>query len=213
MEKALLLFAVHGYEGVSVAQIAGAVGIKAPSLYKHYKNKQEIFDTILLEVTNRMINARNKLAVPIDSGMVSRYEQITPDELTKMCFNLFSFYIEDEIVSGFRKMLIVERYRNTEADELYQRFFINGPLEMEVSLFTELINRGRFINGDPRIMALHFYSPLFLLMSKFDNGGSNTDELKDLISRLVHSFTGRYWNDKYQQRMEDHKSIPEGSRR
>jgi AcrR family transcriptional regulator len=197
LEKALSLFAVNGYEGVSVAQIAVAVGIKAPSLYKHYKNKQEIFDTILLEVSNRMTKARNMLAVPIDSGMVNRYEQITPDELTKMCFDLFSFYIEDEIVSGFRKMLIVERYRSTEADELYQRFFINGPLEMEVSLFTELINRGRFINGDPRIMALHFYSPLFLLMFKFDNGGFNTEELKDLISRLVNSFTDKYWNERY----------------
>ena len=46
MEKALMLFAEKGYEAVSVAQIASAVGCSAPALYKHYKSKQEILDTL-----------------------------------------------------------------------------------------------------------------------------------------------------------------------
>ena len=33
--EALRLFAVSGYEAVTVEQISAAVGIKAPSLYKH----------------------------------------------------------------------------------------------------------------------------------------------------------------------------------
>ena len=45
--EAVKLFAKEGYEAVSVDQIANAVGIKAPSLYKHYKNKRDIFDSIL----------------------------------------------------------------------------------------------------------------------------------------------------------------------
>ena len=44
--EALRLFSKRGYDAVSVEQIASAVGIKAPSLYKHYKSKQEIFDAI-----------------------------------------------------------------------------------------------------------------------------------------------------------------------
>ena len=40
LSEALKLFASKGYEAVSVAQIAGAVGIKAPSLYKHYDSKR-----------------------------------------------------------------------------------------------------------------------------------------------------------------------------
>ncbi len=39
LDKALSLFAISAYEGVTVADIANAVGIKAPSLYKHYKSK------------------------------------------------------------------------------------------------------------------------------------------------------------------------------
>ena len=43
--KALHLFASYGYDAVSVAQIAKAVGIQAPSLYKHYASKEDIFQT------------------------------------------------------------------------------------------------------------------------------------------------------------------------
>ena len=47
LAEAVSLFAKEGYEAVSVEQIAKAVGIKAPSLYKHYKSKRDIFDSIL----------------------------------------------------------------------------------------------------------------------------------------------------------------------
>ena len=36
LETALTLFAKNGYDGTSVEQIAQDVGIKAPSLYKHF---------------------------------------------------------------------------------------------------------------------------------------------------------------------------------
>ena len=44
---ALRLFARDGYEAVSVSQIAGALGMTKGALYKHYKNKRDIFDSIL----------------------------------------------------------------------------------------------------------------------------------------------------------------------
>ena len=53
MDEALTLFAEKGYGNVFVGQIAEAVGIKAPSLYKHYKSKQDIFNAILDEMKRR----------------------------------------------------------------------------------------------------------------------------------------------------------------
>ena len=51
--EALRLFSKRGYDAVGVEQIASAVGIKAPSLYKHYKSKQDIFDAIFEETARR----------------------------------------------------------------------------------------------------------------------------------------------------------------
>lgn len=36
-------FAMYGYEGASLSQIAQKIGVKTPSLYAHFKSKEEIF--------------------------------------------------------------------------------------------------------------------------------------------------------------------------
>ena len=53
LDEALTLFSEKGYTNVFVGEIAERVGIKAPSLYKHYKNKQAIFDAIIGEMNRR----------------------------------------------------------------------------------------------------------------------------------------------------------------
>ena len=40
LDEALTLFAENGYDGTSVEEIAEKVGIKAPSLYNHFKGKR-----------------------------------------------------------------------------------------------------------------------------------------------------------------------------
>ncbi|MBP1992858.1 TetR/AcrR family transcriptional regulator [Paenibacillus eucommiae] len=46
-DVALKHFANHGYEGASLADIAADVGIKTPSIYAHYKGKDELFLTVV----------------------------------------------------------------------------------------------------------------------------------------------------------------------
>ena len=46
----LRLFAKNGYEAVSVSQIAGELGLTKGALYRHYANKQAIFESILEEM-------------------------------------------------------------------------------------------------------------------------------------------------------------------
>jgi len=43
LSKAIPLFAKSGYEGVSMRDIAGAVGISGAALYYHYPNKQSLY--------------------------------------------------------------------------------------------------------------------------------------------------------------------------
>ena len=47
IDESLSLFSIKGYKGTSVKNIADAVGIKDASLYKHFKSKQEILDTLV----------------------------------------------------------------------------------------------------------------------------------------------------------------------
>ncbi|KSU81155.1 transcriptional regulator, TetR family [Fictibacillus enclensis] len=56
---ALTHFANHGYSGASLAMIAADVGIKKPSIYAHFKNKDELF----LAVTEEAVQNEWKQAV------------------------------------------------------------------------------------------------------------------------------------------------------
>ena len=53
LDEALTLFSEKGYANVFVGEIAERVGIRAPSLYKHYKSKQAIFDAIIGDMRRR----------------------------------------------------------------------------------------------------------------------------------------------------------------
>lgn len=191
-KEALTLFSQYGYEGVSVKQISNAVGIKDSSLYNHYKSKQDIFDTILLEVTKRIEEARNKLTITDTHEMADEYQKMELITLSTMCYNLFSFYLKDELVCKFRKMLTIEQYANSNVGRLFKEIFIDNVLNFETKLFAKFIENGFFKNIDPYIMALHFYSPLFLLLFKCDSDEKSMIDIKELIDKHVQSFADCY---------------------
>ncbi len=62
------LFEVNGYEGVTMAQLAGALGIKAPSLYKHFDDKNALLKAVntltMQELTQAMRDAITEKITP-----------------------------------------------------------------------------------------------------------------------------------------------------
>ena len=70
---ALQLFARNGYEAVSVRTIAEELGITKGALYRHYKNKRDIFDSIV----ERMFQIDAKRAN--DYQMPAETYEVMPD--------------------------------------------------------------------------------------------------------------------------------------
>ncbi|WP_444685855.1 TetR/AcrR family transcriptional regulator [Alkalicoccus luteus] len=72
LEASLELFTASGYEGTSLGAIADKVGIKKPSLYAHFKNKEAIFleaveigEAGYHDLLKRMINEQKGTAAHI----------------------------------------------------------------------------------------------------------------------------------------------------
>ena len=61
---ALVLFAKNGYEAVSVNDIASRIGITKGALYKHYKNKRAIFESIIKRMYEIDAQRAEKYDVP-----------------------------------------------------------------------------------------------------------------------------------------------------
>lgn len=192
--QALTLFSEGGYEGVSMRDIAAAVGIKAASLYNHFKSKEDIFTSIINEMSKRYEEAVMRMQVPHGEmgEVVKAYMHVTEETLIEIARQMFLYFLKDDFASKFRRMLTIEQFRNTQTGEVFQSFFIDGAINFEKTLFENMMKQDGFIKCDPYIMALHFYSPMFLLLGKYDRLPDKEGEALDILARHVKQFSAVY---------------------
>ena len=74
-EAALKLFAERGYHGTTMKQLAGLLGVQAPSLYNHVGSKQEILRRL-------MTSGMGRLVADQDRALLSSSE--APEQLRAM---------------------------------------------------------------------------------------------------------------------------------
>ena len=129
--EALRLFSRKGYDAVSVEQIADAVGIKAPSLYKHYRSKQDIFDAIFVETAKRYGAFTDSISVHLGNSAqdLQVFRAITADALVEKVKSLMSYSLHDEFVSQFRRMVTIEQFRSPELSALYSQRYVAQILD------------------------------------------------------------------------------------
>ena len=191
--EALKFFAHDGYEGVSVRNIAKQLGITQAALYKHYSSKQDIFDSIVKHMNDDYIRRVEALGMPEGSSLeiAGKYEEIPLEAIINISEQQFLYWTQDEYASCFRKMLILEQYRNKQMSDLYQKNFGTGVIEYISSLFQEMINNGFFRKEDARLLAINFYSPIYMMMTLYD-GSDNKEEVIKMVKEHVEQFTRNY---------------------
>ena len=187
---ALRLFARDGYEAVSVSAIAGELGMTKGALYKHYKNKRDIFDHIVARMFQVDAERSRQYEVPEEQfdRSPSAYEQVTLENIRRFTLAQFMFWTEDEFASNFRRMLTLEQYRSAEMAELYSSCLVAGPVAYMEDIFREMISSGILNDADPKQLALAFYAPLFLLINMWDQAGDRAAlaaMLDDHIARFI----------------------------
>ena len=177
LKEAVRLFSKEGYEAVSVDLIAKAVGIKAPSLYKHYKNKRDIFDSILRFMEQQDSENAAACSMPTETPdkTPEDYKRASTENLIEFSRNQFRYWTEDDFASSFRKMLTVEQYRSKEMNGLYHQYLGSGPLKYVKDLLGS------------REEALSFFGHMFLLYSVYDEA-----EDKEAVYSLLDSHLERW---------------------
>ena len=105
--EALRLFAENGYHAVTVEQIAAAVGIKAPSLYKHYSGKRAILDSILRRMEEGDLQQARDHQMPEENGTAENPagEPATLERVAEFSRAQFHYWTEEGFPSHFRKLL------------------------------------------------------------------------------------------------------------
>ena len=194
LDEALTLFSENGYGNVYVAQIAEAVGIKAPSLYKHYKSKQDIFNAILDEMKKSYDKQASMLNISGEDAVSDAevYSDIGEDELVRMATGLFLYFLHDEYAQKFRKMLTIEQFRDSELAHLLTKEYADDPLSYQSAMFSMLCEKGVLRKYDPDVMALHFYAPIYFLLTVCDREPQRETESTELLKRHIRQFSRIY---------------------
>ena len=194
LEEALTLFSQKGYANVYVGEIADRVGIKAPSLYKHYKNKRAIFDAIIDEMNKRYEEQAGALNI---SGMnpsedASLYMNGSEDKLVEIGTGLFLFFLHDDYTCRFRKILTIEQFHNKEFADIYSSQYVDGPVSYQKMIFQLMASGGAFVNADIEVMTIQFYSPIYMLLTLCDREPDREEEALELLEKHFRQFSKIY---------------------
>ncbi len=150
------LFAERGYDGVSIRDIAAAVGIKESSIYKHYSGKDEILEKIFEYILETWRN------VQVGKWSESREaeEQIVAmglDGFMAMASGVFTSWIDDPRMEKIMRIVFIEMYHNEQLKKFQLSFMGAGGMFFE-SCFAIMMKHKLIKPADPKLLTMEYLS-------------------------------------------------------
>ena len=185
LDAALTLFAENGYDGTSVEQIANIVGIKAPSLYKHYKGKEDILNALLDSAEERyevMFGSEKNI------GKVPQ----SREEFIKVTMERISFTMRDPIIRKTRILLVQEQFRNERISEATTRHQLDGIQRMYAKIIEGMMDEGIVKSDDSDLLAAELTAPVVLQIARSDRQPQCEEECMEYIEKHLRHFCKVY---------------------
>jgi len=184
LKHALKLFSSKGFKATTVRDVAGSIGIKQSALYNHFKNKEEILETLIRDLTS--------------SAIVTLFDNKDASELHKegksllmgiaTTFKLLSFDGQNEALF---KLLMQEIFRNERIREIYNEHFYQENVKKLSGVFFGMMQEEIIKSSDPLLLANEFFSPLFfyqMQVSLLKLDKKSTSSVVSLFEKHVEHF-------------------------
>ena len=185
LDEALTLFSENGYDGTSVEQIAEKVGIKAPSLYKHFKGKEDILNAII-------VNAEAHYEESFGSEkQIGRLPE-SKEQFVCATMEKISFTIHDPMIRKIRKFLVQEQFRSERLAAITTRHQLDGLQGMYTKIVRAMMKKGLFKEDDPALLAIEITAPVVLWIAKADRQPQYEQEIMESIEKYIRHFCDVY---------------------
>jgi len=169
LDTALEMFSRRGFTAVSVRDISYAVGVKESALYKHFRNKQDVFDALIQNYMD-MSRTRMEQAQVLysdDSSHIEKeaalYMELGENEFVELGMSFFKGFLMTPYVMKFWRMISIEQYNNPKIAGLFNSALYEEPMVFQTLFFSRLIQEGALKEADPKQLAIEFYAPMLLL--------------------------------------------------
>ena len=147
LDESLTLFSENGYNGTGVEQIAEKVGIKAPSLYKHFKGKEDILN-VLIDSAEEHYEESFGSERHIGEIPESR------EDFVRATMDRIAFTMHDPMIRKIRKFLVQEQFRNERLAKITTRHQLVGIQKMYEKIIEGMMKSGMFIHDDPALLSI-----------------------------------------------------------
>jgi AcrR family transcriptional regulator len=151
-DAAVDLFAEKGYDGVSIRDIAKAVGIKESSVYKHYRSKDEILETVFEYMKTKLYRETVPenydafvSAVPLETIMANGFGELAS-------------FMTDPYMLKIMRIITIEMYHNDRIREFFRVQMFERPVGEMETLFGKLAEKGKIKSYDPRALATAYFA-------------------------------------------------------
>jgi len=193
LDAALTLFAENGYNGTSVEQIAKAVGIKAPSLYKHYKGKEDILNALICSAEIRyeeMFGSERNIGKIPESR----------EEFIRMTMGRISFTMRDPVIRKTRMFLVQEQFRNKRTSEVTTMHQLDGIQKMFAKILEGMMNKGLVKKDDPELLSVELTAPAVLQIARSDRQPQCEKDALECIEKHLQHFCNIYMEESAEER-------------
>ncbi len=182
MDVALHMFSERGYEAVSIRDICREVGIKESTLYYHFKNKQDILDSLFIRFEEHVNSLLNVLHSP-DAWNNSKRPSF---EWIDIYF--FDRYLLDPFCNRIMRLMLIEQSHNKEIQQKYNRWLFEEPRRIEMSVFETLSQLGVMSADLAEQTGKNFYAYITMLVFKYLLNGKLTSQKKKAFLEEAHSY-------------------------
>ena len=169
LAAALEMFSQNGYAGTNIRELTASLGLGKSSMYRHFESKEEIWNTLLDEMTayyeERFGSAEHLPPIPDSS-----------DELVEMTMQMVDFTVHDDRIVMSRKLLSIEQFRDDRARSLATKHFLTGLTEIFTHVFEGMMEKGILRRDDPAMVAFAYTAPIAALIHLCDREPEKTSE-------------------------------------
>lgn len=188
LDNALESFALNGYKGTNLRDLAAGMGLSKSALYKYFKSKEEIRDAVYermeLYYAEHFGSPQNLPPVPKSC-----------EELCSMTARMLNFTMHDRKVILTRRFLLTEQFGDERARRCATQHFNTGIKEMYMHVFDGMIKNGTIKNEDPEMLAFMYTSSVSSLIFLCDREPERADEIMRQIKEFIGFFIKTYGID------------------
>lgn len=187
LDSALTLFSEKGYDGVGVDLIAENAGIKGPSLYRHFKGKEDILNSLIEKV---------QCYYELNFGSENHPGKIpeSVEELITLSLGRIQFTMHDEMMKKTRRLLAMEQFRSQRIAELTTKHHLDRLQRMFQLIFEKMMDADLLVKDDAELLAMEFVAPVSLLIHMYDRQPEKEPEIMARIERHLQHFANTYAN-------------------